>query len=515
MPELRPSRGLLTAILPAILGLALWLRLTGIDFGLPYLHHPDEPNKVQAAVNIVKSGNLNPHYFKKPTLLIYANAALTVPYYLLGKAEGRFHSRADLTVPDRPLLGTGYTEEPGLMLWGRTLSAVIGVLVVLLTWAVGKRFFANPWVPLLGALAVAVSPMQVTQSHYIEVNIYLVAAVLLVLWASLKVLERGSGRDYLMAGFLVGIAVTCKYPGAVAIIFPATAHWLRSGRRFPIDGHLKLLAIMVPVGFLLGTPYALLDPVNFVKGAGYEAGHYATGHEGLEGNTLFWYLSYAWNEEGPLMAAAAVAIFLAIRRKDPRLTLLASFPLVYFVFISLFQVRNGRTFLPLTPFAFLLGIGLLVELGGRARQLASGAGRWAGQGAVGLALLAGLAVPFGNALEFNRALVATDSRDTSRAWIEANLPEGTAIALESYSPYLRPEKYRLTYILRAALEPPEWYRAQRVEYVIFSEGMYGRYLREPERYPERYAAYQALWQAFPEVRRWTDGAFTIRLHRVQ
>lgn len=515
MPDSQPPRGLVTAALLAILALALALRLYGIDFGLPYLYHPDEPNKVATAQNILKTGDLNPHYFKKPTLLIYANALLYVPYYLVGKAEGRFATPGDIPAPDRPLMGTGYIAAPDAMVMGRTLTALMGVLAVLLTWAVGRRFYAGPWVPVLAALAVAVSPMQVTQSHYIEVNIYLVAALLGVCWASLGILERGSGRDYLFAGFLVGVAISCKYPGVVGIVFPATAHWLRSGRKFPVDGHLKLLALMVPAGFLLFTPYALLDPVNFVKGAGYEAGHYASGHEGLEGNTLFWYLRYAWTEEGPLTAVAAIAAFLVIRRRDPRLTVLASFPGVYFVFISLFQVRNGRTFLPLTPFAFLLGVGLLAELGEEARRLLPAPKRLMAGAALVVVLLAGLGVPFANALAFNRGLVTVDGRETSRAWIEAHLPAGTAIALEAYSPYLRPERYRLTYLQRTVDSAAAWYRARGIEYVVFSEGMYGRYVREPKRYADRLAAYQALWDSFPEVQRWADGGYEIQLRRVR
>ena len=68
--------------------IALCLRLWAIDFGLPYLYHPDEVNKITIAQNIFKTGDLNPHYFSKPTLFIYLNAAAYVPYYLTGKTLG-------------------------------------------------------------------------------------------------------------------------------------------------------------------------------------------------------------------------------------------------------------------------------------------------------------------------------------------------------------------------------------------------------------------------------------------
>lgn len=510
----RPSPVTLV-LLCLTLVLAGALRIYGLDFGLPYLYQPDEPNKVTAAQNIVKTGNLNPHYFKKPTLLIYANALLYVPYYFKGKAEGRFLTPADIPAPDRPLMGTGYIGAPDAMVMGRSLTAVIGVWVVFLTWAVGRRFYTSRWVPLLAALAVAVSPINVIQSHYIEVNIFLVAAILGVLWASLRLHERGEQRDYLLAGFLTGIAITCKYPGVVAIVFPLTAHWLRSGRKVVISRSLKWFLAMVPGGFFLGTPYALFDPVNFVLGAGSEAVHYSTGHEGLEGNAFFWYLHYAWTEEGPLMAVGAVAMFFAFRRRDDRLTILTSFPLVYFTFISLFQVRNGRTFLPVTPFVFLLALGFLMELAGRIRELPAGWKRVTASTALALSLVAGIALPLVRALEFDRTLTAVDSRETSRVWIEENLPVGSHIALESYSPYLSRDRYQLEFVQLAAEQPPDWYTGKGVQYVVFSEGMYGRYLRDPERYPERLAEYRALWERFTEVRRFNDGGYEVRVHAVR
>jgi hypothetical protein len=130
-------------------------------------------------------------------------------------------------------------------------------------------------------------------------------------------------------------------------------------------------------------------------------------------------------------------------------------------------------------------------------------------------LAAGLWVPLSGTLATNREFISVDGREQSRRWIEANIPSGSAIALESYAPYLRPERYRLTYLMRAAEQPVEWYREQDIQYVVFSQGMFGRYLRDPKRYPARVAAYKALWDSMPEVMRFTDGGYEVRLHRVQ
>ena len=69
MPDQPSRRGLVALALLLILALATGLRLYGLDFGLPYLYQPDEPNKVEAAQNILKSGDLNPHYLDRKSVV--------------------------------------------------------------------------------------------------------------------------------------------------------------------------------------------------------------------------------------------------------------------------------------------------------------------------------------------------------------------------------------------------------------------------------------------------------------
>jgi hypothetical protein len=87
--DLKTSRGFSmrnqTKILVTILLIAILLRLWGIDFGLPYMYHPDEPNPIEIAQRMIKTGDLNPHWFLKPSVLIYLNALLYLPYYAFGK----------------------------------------------------------------------------------------------------------------------------------------------------------------------------------------------------------------------------------------------------------------------------------------------------------------------------------------------------------------------------------------------------------------------------------------------
>jgi hypothetical protein len=50
---------------------AFVLRMWGIRGGLPYVDHPDEPNPINYVVQMLKTGDLNPHFFQKPSLYVY------------------------------------------------------------------------------------------------------------------------------------------------------------------------------------------------------------------------------------------------------------------------------------------------------------------------------------------------------------------------------------------------------------------------------------------------------------
>ena len=509
-PASRTERTLLAAILLIALALRVW----AIDFGLPYLYHPDEPSKIEIAQNIVKTGDLNPHYFKKPTLLIYANALLYLPYYAVGKARGEFHSMADIPPPERLNMGVGHIGAPGAVVLGRTLTAIVGVLGVLLTWVLGRRLFGRPEPALIAALATAVSPVNVIQSHFIEVNAFLGTAVLGVAWYALRIYDYGTRRDYLLAGFLTGVAVSCKYPGAVIAVMPVAAHWLRSGRRLKPLGYLVQSFILMPVGFFLFTPFAIFDPVHFLLGAGSEAYHYASGHSGYEGMAPLWYLEYAVGSEGPLSVLAVVGLVWAVLRRLDRIVLMGVFVVAYYGFVSCFEVRNSRTLLPITPFLFLLGSWLFIELVDRFRVSAPSRRRTLAAAGLALLLLVSIGVPLKETIAYDAQLGRVDSRETARVWIEQNIPHGSRIVIEPYSPFVRPDEFQVDTTLRMTNHPPQWYVIKGYQYLVFSEGMYERFFDDPKRYPQEVAEYQALFDRFPLVKKFEDGGYEVRIHEV-
>ena len=160
------ARGIATGCLAGVLLLALALRLWGLDFGLPYIKHPDEPYWVNAALKIVKTGDLNPHTFIYPSLLLYVNSLAYLVYFAIGRAFGVFQSLADLVEPIVLIGGSGKVALPALFLIGRSVSLVLGLGTVALIFDLGRRYTGHLLGGVLAGLWVAISPTLVAHDRY-------------------------------------------------------------------------------------------------------------------------------------------------------------------------------------------------------------------------------------------------------------------------------------------------------------------------------------------------------------
>lgn len=499
-----------------ILLLALGVRAWGLSFGLPYLYHPDEPTYVATAQQMFKTGDLNPHSFYFPSLFYDINALTYVPFYLLGSATGTTHSLADIAAPDMLASGVGISPRPATFMLGRIVSLLFGVGAVLLVYVVGRRLTGSRVVGLLGALLMAISPGNVQHSRYITPDVIQVFFILLAFWGAVLVFQKGETWHYVFAGLGVGLAASAKYNGLLIVLSLIGAHFLRHGWRGVREWRLYMTLALAPVAFFLTTPYALFDTETFMAGLETEAKHYSTGHIGMDGDTLRWYLEYLWLTGGPILLLALIEVVRGLYLRLKPVILLSIFPVVYFVFINGFAVRNDRTALPLTPFMYLLASSLLVEL---ARLVVRHRLRPAVR--VATASLAGalvaLSVTYSGVamVETTNALLErVESRELARVWIAENIPPGSRVAIEAYAPYMDPKRYDVQSHLVLSERTPEWYATNGVEYLVFSQGSYGRFYEDPARNPAMVAQYDALFNAFENIKTVNVGGYEVKVYRV-
>src|SRR6266404_5286496 len=142
-------------ILTVILGLALAVRLLGINYGLPYVYNPDEAILVNHAVAF-GTGDLNPHFFGYPSLYIYVLFLIYALSYVIGWLTGVFTSTNDF-------VRLFFNDVTLFYLPGRLIAALSWVMSVGIVYLLGRRAY-NIRVGLIAAAFLTFSVLHVTFS---------------------------------------------------------------------------------------------------------------------------------------------------------------------------------------------------------------------------------------------------------------------------------------------------------------------------------------------------------------
>lgn len=443
--------------------LAFALRALPVDYSLPYVDHPDEPNLVNYAIAALRTGDMNPHFFQKPSLYMYLLLPLFWLHYRWGLASGLYAQLDQMNITTHL-----YTTIPGFFIWGRMLTVIIGALTVIAVYVLAARV-SSRGAGLLAALFVATLPFHMDHSQFVTTDVPSALWVLLSFMAAWTVVEHARWRAYLLAGLCAGLAASTKYNAgaiALAIIAAHALHWGRDLlRRLP-----RLLAAggAALFGFVLGTPYALLAWPEFWRGVTGQLRDYS---EGLHGDALgAWnigaYAEFFWTTGlRPLAGIAALlGLLLLLRRRRAAGLLWLSFGLPYLLLLMSQQSHFWRNLMPLIVLCSLpVGVGAAALWQACRRRLPR---RLVAPAAALLAIiLLGLALApaVGRAAELARP----DSRVTAQMMIRARYP-GVRAASEIQRSMHWNGLSQSTRFRTLAAHPPEWYREQGFGLLITS-----------------------------------------------
>lgn len=503
-------------VLGIIIAISIGLRVWGISYDLPYVYHPDEPVSITIAQNMFKTGDLNPHFFGYSSLVFYIQTMAYIPYYLFGKVMGVFQTRQDILSLVSLTMGVTRALMPTAILLQRLVSVCFGVGTVVLTFFIGKHISGKELVGFLAALMMAISPSIVTHSRLITPNIFVIFFALAAFLASMLIYQHGKTWHYVVAGLCVGFTISSKYNGGLIVLPLLLAHFLRYGKGSLKEGKLYVALFLCGVGFLATTPFALLDFPKFYEDFVFHAQYYSSvRHPGMEGNTLKWYLDYAWKTGGILYVFAILEILRGIYSRSKETALLAIFPMVYFGYVSTLNVRNDRTFLPVIPFLFVLAASLLAHLLDKTKGISSKALCTLSSVALTCLTAIALLLPASKTFADTIKLTTINSRETARVWIMDNLSPGTKIALESYTPFVEPAIFSVQGFGMIIDHKPEWYIENGFDYLVFGQGMYQRFYREPEKYSVEVAQYDSFFNRFTLLKAFTDGDYEVRVYAIQ
>jgi 4-amino-4-deoxy-L-arabinose transferase-like glycosyltransferase len=480
--DLRTSRIALAAVLLSAVVLRMW----AIGRGIPYAVQVDEPEIVERAFNMMRSGSLHPHFFDYPGFALYFQLVVSIARFIAGAIGGEWYS-------------LGQAPASSFYLWGRIVAALIGAATVLVVYHIGMRWGARH--ALLAAGLMAVLPLHVRYSHFVLTDTPLTFFVALTFLLSLIAHERGTLAGFAVAGAAAGLAAGTKYNGGIALLMPVIACWMT----YPLaPGRVKTIVATVAASaaaFLLCAPYTVLDLPAFLDSFARLAHQYraAVVAESLWILYFKYLVRHAFGWPAMLLAFGGLGLGIVRLVRGPgrvRWMLAVVFPLIYYVMLTTQKIVFARYLLPLVPSVCLLAaIGVVSGVSLLRRYEIPRAPR--------TALIAGLTIaallpPILMSIGSDRAMARPSTIDQAYSWILENVPAGSSIMLERRSMVL-PSQYRATYVVELRRKTYDELRQDGVEYLVANSESYGAALSAPQQYPTDYSEYMRIFAQSREL----------------
>ena len=391
----------LTFALPAVIvGAALFLRLTGLDWDGGALYHPDERSIFLRAEQMHRTltdapgwealanhdfpldepgipglgtlldaerSPLNPHWFPLGSVIIYM---LVAARFLL-----------------EPFMEQVRLQD--LASAGRTLAALADVGAVAMLYLLGRRLFGRE-AGLLAAALGAFAAISIQVAHFYRPEPFVALLALLAFWHMLNVTARGRRRDHLALGVVIGLSFAFRstslpllVPLALtygALVHRAVADVIVGSKPYEL-GRVATRGAMAAAAavavFVVLQPYALLDIEKFVGDQGFEAMvartagvvPYTVQYVGERFTLYEVRQSAVWGLGLPLGIAAWAGLTLSVVRVLGRRrwgvpiwgeALLVAWVAPFLLALALFEVKFLRYLAPVLPVMALLGARWLV-----------------------------------------------------------------------------------------------------------------------------------------------------------
>ena len=169
-------------------------------------------------------------------------------------------------------------EDDQVVLLGRWVSAISGVIIVLFAFLLSRKVMSEGW-SLAVATGVAVSPILVVHAHYMKEDMLFTACAMAALWCITRLIDHPNWKTMIPLGVTTGLAWSAHYKSALLVVIAVLIPLIIS-----VPQKLKYYGYLVAAGFLgiyvfLNVNYPILEaPEIFFKGVRHEGSHAATGH---------------------------------------------------------------------------------------------------------------------------------------------------------------------------------------------------------------------------------------------
>jgi hypothetical protein len=437
-----------------ILAVAAGVRLWGVTHDLPFSFYGDELHFMKRAM-AMGTGDLNPHWFHKPSFVLYILLGVYGLFFVFGRAVGMFQSTLQF--------GAYFLANFGpFLLLGRLVVVAFGILAVYLTYKLAHRLHGSTTGAVAAAAVAALTPGLVSSSHHIKADVPCAALMMASLLAYHVVVERHRARWLTVPGSLAGAALGAHLYAVILLPTFLAAELYRAWR-----GSIRLREAMIRlvivsstffIGFFLTSPFSVLDAsgiayvnperdgVNFVV--------FTPDNPTWYGPFLhFFDVLFSRNAFGPeLTVLAVVGLAALVRSKATQFSgILLGIPIITFATIAIAETgyeaepRHLSAIYPLLAIAAWSGARAITNrLAGADRPRYS------------LALVLAATIPAAvTTVSLDRDIMRLDSRVAAYRWILQSVPRDARVLLDDYGPLLSPSGDAANRLLRKLAELPE------------------------------------------------------------
>ena len=508
-------------VLCALLPVAMYLRLYGLNWDQGLLFHPDERKILMVVERLAwpesplalfsSSSSLNPGFFAYGSL----------PLYLLR-----------LGISLLAMRWPEWTSISRYYVLGRALSATFDTLTVWATYLLAKKVFDRR-VAILAAAFMTFTVLHIQLAHFYTVDTLLTLLVVLSLSKAIDVLQRGRQREAASLGLCLGAALATKVSVLPLFAVAMLAWTLRCwesvprcpGRREHVVLALReampgmrMTLFAAVLCFLLLEPYALIDAYRFAVGIGQEIAMSQGWYDFPYTRQYIGTARYLYPLQQTVLFATGMPLgllgltglaWLVVqlwKHKRPALGLFLSWPLLYALLQGAAHAKFLRYALPILPFLSVGAAALLAAAWDRAGRKGQGWPGWTLR--VMWVMVAGAVV--GSTVWY--AMAFLNIYRQPHAWIEASrwlcehAPAGSTILTEYWDDPLparggccAPEDY---YIIQFDMYGPDTEgdmaplveAIARSDYIaLSSQRLYAPIVRLAERYPLAGRYYRQLF----------------------
>ncbi len=481
----------------------------GLTGDCPFRPEFDEALSVSIALNMVKTGDPNPHWLAHPgSTLIYPLAC-----YCHFLNATLFH--CVMSNPDFDVQKFMYDNIFVLFYIPRYLNVFLFVASVPLLYAIARETF-NKTVGLLSIWIYAISPLLVAWTQLLRSDASALFYSLLAIYACLRMYRHPSLKMQTLFGISMGLAVSSRWPSlAVASVFVLVAMALLIQNKEPDARRRNFMVAVYGVAlaaivFALTSPYVFIDQGTLIKDLLEEKAAHGLGCDGLSPTqNLIWYINTGIPKEfySPQCFLALLGLTVAIWKRNLMAIVLATYTLAILVGTSLHPFHAVKWLVPVAPmFALFAGNGLAFcfdFLRQKLTQLSPKLGSIMATAILIFCLVKIEYEPFMAVCRnnFQRSYTSTDIQFYE--WLNSTIPHGTSICFvgvwegryksdykvinvlwdPSYFDYANGGKYQ---------SPYEIYD-KGYKYFIWTDNHCPLYLAEPSKYPRECKFFKELF----------------------